>query len=311
MVAVNRWTGIEVRALMQAARLTYDGMAHQMGISNRMIGKWVAGGADITPRPVNQQALDTLLAQAQPDTRRRFIQTTMGMNSIVYDDADTDLIAATAEHPVRRHRLDGRPMTLIEQGVFLAGPTAQPVWLSAFWIDIHPVTNADYERFTTATGRTPPAHWTDGRFPEQLSDHPVVFVTWHDANDYATWAGKQLPTAHQWEKSARGARGAIYPWGDQATPFKCNVRESQIRHTTPVTRYHSGVSPYGVYDLCGNTWEWCSTSNTTDRYELKGSAFTSPFSRALPSAFNDANIAMLDDDTGFRCVTTDAADLLG
>jgi len=81
-----------------------------------------------------------------------------------------------------------------------------------------------------------------------------------------------------------------------------NCRESGIRNTTPVTTYASGVSRYGVYDLCGNTWEWCSTRPTPGRYELKGSAFTSPFLRCTPSAFNDAAADMLDDDTGFRCV---------
>lgn len=310
MVAVSRWTGVEVRALMQAARLTYADMAGQMGITDRMIAKWIAGGADITPRPVNQHALDSLLAKAAPDARRRFIQATMGLASIVYDDSDTALIGTAGEHTLRRHRIDGRLMALIEQGVYLAGADNRPEWLSAYWIDVYPVTNADYFRFTAATGHPAPPHWSRGRYPDLLADHPVVFVTWHDAAAYATWADKQLPTAQQWEKAARGGKGAAFPWGDQETPFKCNVRESRVRSTTPVDRYHSGVSSYGVYDLCGNIWEWCSTASGADRRELKGSAFTSAFARALPSAFNDANVEMADDDTGFRCATATDADLI-
>lgn len=151
---------------------------------------------------------------------------------------------------------------------------------------------------------TPPQHWNqDGKPPSTLLDHPVVFVTWHDAAAYAAWAAKSLPNSQQWEKAARGTRGDTYPWGSQLTPAKCNVRESGIRNTTPADRYHSGVSPYEVYDLCGNVWEWLSTESTPGRHELKGSAFTSPFSRATPSLFNDASADMLDDDTGFRCAT--------
>lgn len=132
-------------------------------------------------------------------------------------------------------------------------------------------------------------------------------MTWHDASAYAHWAGKALPTSRQWEKAARRSKGWNYPWGDGATAAKCNVQDAGIGHTTPVTRYQSGVSPYGVYDPCGNTWEWCSTETEPGRYELKGSAFTSPFTRAAPALFNDANAAMADNDTGFRCVAEKAA----
>lgn len=130
-----------------------------------------------------------------------------------------------------------------------------------------------------------------------------MFVTWHDASAYAAWSAKSLPTSQQWEKVARGTRGDLYPWGNQLTPEKCNVRESEVGRITPVNRYRSGTSPYGVYDMCGNVWEWLADSSESGRYELKGSAFTSPFFRATPSNFNDASAEMLDDDTGFRCVT--------
>ncbi|WP_308015661.1 formylglycine-generating enzyme family protein [Streptomyces huiliensis] len=177
--------------------------------------------------------------------------------------------------------------------------------VARFLIDVFPTTNADYARFVEATGHRSPKHWNaDARHPEPGFDHPVVWVTWHDAAAYAEWAGKSLPSSEQWEKAARGAAGRAYPWGDNATAAKCNVRDSNILRTTPVSRYRSGVSPFGVYDLCGNVWEWCATSSAPGRYELKGSAFTSPFSRAAPAAFNDAAADMSDDDTGFRCVAS-------
>jgi formylglycine-generating enzyme required for sulfatase activity len=126
-----------------------------------------------------------------------------------------------------------------------------------------------------------------------------VEVSWCGASAFATWAVKVLPTAWEWEKAARGTTGAVFPWGGNRTAAECNVRETGVGTTTSVSRYHSGLSPYGVYDLVGNVWEWCCTKTSAGRYELKGSALTSPLFRGDPAALNDANDFMQDDDTGF------------
>jgi transcriptional regulator with XRE-family HTH domain len=297
VTTVQRWSGVEVRALREARRMSLRDFAAHLGVSERMISKWEAGRDAIHPRPVNQAALDTVLARCDPDTRARFIHL-----------AGESLVPATADAPseiigdsLMRHPVDGSPMVLVDGSVFLSGPSNEPVWLPSCYIDVHPVSNADYARFVAATDRTPPQHWIDGRYPKRLADHPVVFVTWNDASAYAEWAGKSLPSSQQWEKAARGTRGNVYPWGDQPTPAKCNVRENGVGETTAGDCYQSGVSPYGVYDMCGNVWEWCSTESRPGRYELKGGAWTSPFNRATPSSFNDAASSMCDDDTGFRC----------
>ncbi|WP_324607632.1 SUMF1/EgtB/PvdO family nonheme iron enzyme [Streptomyces sp. NRRL WC-3742] len=305
LATVEVWTGVEVKALRQAKRMSIEAFAAHLGISDRMVSKWESRGADITPRPVNQAALDTSLAASGPEAHERFVRLTGSSDAVLSDQHAETEHALPRQHQIT-HPGDGKRMALVEAGVFLAGPEKRPIWLPDFYIDVFPVTNSDFSRFVAATGHPAPRHWPKGKCPDSLFDHPVVFVTWHDAAAYVLWAGKLLPTSQQWEKAARGPRGDAYPWGDQLTPAKCNSRESGIGRTTPVSRFHSGVSAYGVYDLCGNTWEWCSDESEPGRRELKAGAFTSPFARATPSAFNDADTTMFDDDTGFRCCFVEA-----
>ncbi|MER5465831.1 SUMF1/EgtB/PvdO family nonheme iron enzyme [Streptomyces sp. NPDC002668] len=278
--------------------------AVEIGISHRMLVTWEQRQESITPRAANQAALDTMLSCAGLAVQERFAALITAKAALKSDPRSEQLLRRD-ETQHKKHPVDGKLMVAIGEGIHLAGLNGKPTWLGTYCMDVCPTTNADYDRFVKATGHRTPQHWRDGHCPESLSDHPVVWVTWHDASAYAAWAGKALPTSPQWEKAARGAKGRIYPWGDAPTAAKCNVQDSGIGRTTPVTRYQSGVSPYGLFDMCGNTWEWCSTETSPGRHELKGSAFTSPFSRATPHLFNDADATMADNDTGFRCVSGD------
>jgi hypothetical protein len=142
---------------------------------------------------------------------------------------------------------EGTQVVRLEQGVFVART---------------PVTNAEYARFVAATGREPPRHWKGKTPPDELRDHPVVLVSWHDAVAYAEWAGVRLLTEHEWEKAARGIDGRIYPWGDEFDPARCNTDESGIGITTPVGRYSpDGNSPCGCADMAGNVWEWTASES--------------------------------------------------
>ncbi|WP_460086551.1 formylglycine-generating enzyme family protein [Streptomyces variabilis] len=277
--------------------------ANKVGISSRQLVNWENRGASITPFPGNQAALDTLLATAPPDAQWRFAQSLTEQAAVGHDERTEELLRRDPR--TIRHPVDGKVMVLVEEGIYLSGPKDTSIWVDAYRIDVYPTSNRDYEQFVRATGHQAPQHWPGERCPSGLRDHPVVWVTWHDATAYARWAGKALPTVEQWEKAARGPKGRAYPWGEEPTAAKCNTAESGIGGTTPVARYQSGVSPYGVFDLCGNVWEWCSTpgNDGPDRYQLKGSAFSSPFERAAPALENAANSLMKDNDTGFRCVT--------
>lgn len=293
MVTIRRWTGREARALREATRMSVREFAAHLGVSDRTVSKWEAGG--VTPRPDMQAALDTALQRCAQDVHIRFELLVGSPRSAVGP------VPEPTGPVLVRHPNDGKIMVLVAAGVFPSGPMDESIWLPAYYIDVYPTTNADYANFVAATDHPAPLHWVDGRIPEGVGNHPVVHVTHHDAVAYADWAGKRLPTAEEWEKAARGTHGRTYPWGDQPTPAKCNVRESGPGSTTRVDCYQSGTSIYGVHDLCGNVWEWCDTETEPGRYALKGSAFTSPFSRATPAAFNDAAATMSDDDTGFRC----------
>ncbi|MBA0053408.1 formylglycine-generating enzyme family protein [Streptomyces sp. AJS327] len=303
MSGVTRWTGREAGLLRKAMRKTGKTFADLVGVNQRQIPRWERRGETLELSLVNQAALDTVLAQADRDAQQRFAALLTERAAVEHDERAEELLRRDSR--ASKHPVDGKLMALVEEGIYLSGAEGRSVWLESYRIDVYPTTNADYATFVQDTGHRPPQHWVGGRCPAGLATHPVVWVTWHDATVYARWAGKELPSAAQWEKAARGSKGRAYPWGNGPTAAKCNVAETGIDATTPVSRYQSGVSPYGVFDMCGNVWEWCSTEERrgSGRYELKGSAFTSPFERAAPSLQNTANATMQDNDTGFRCVS--------
>jgi formylglycine-generating enzyme required for sulfatase activity len=128
------------------------------------------------------------------------------------------------------------------------------VFLDAFLIDRNLVTGGQYRTFLHANGRGRPTFFETGDITGRL---PVVAVDWFDARDYCQWLGKRLPTEAEWEKAARGTDGRTYPWGDEIDHSLANYGGGPGR-TTEVGSYETGVSPYGVYDMAGNVWQWLS-----------------------------------------------------
>lgn len=150
----------------------------------------------------------------------------------------------------------------LEEGPAMVSPVrgVQKIELPAFYIDKFEVTNGEYEEFVNETQRKEPPIWKilSATFKER-KDHPVTFVSYDDAAAYCKWRGKELPSEKQWEKAARGTDGRTYPWGEGYGGKEANATLSGETSTTPAGHFTGGQSPYGIFDMSGNVWEWTSS----------------------------------------------------
>ena len=135
---------------------------------------------------------------------------------------------------------------------------AHEVTVKPFFMDINEVTREQYQDFVSKTGHPAPANWTNKHFQPRTGQQPVTDVTWDDANAYAKWAGKRLPTEEEWEFAARGTDGRRYPWGNDWQLGNANADDAS-NGLADVGSY-KGASPYGVNDMVGNAWEWTDSN---------------------------------------------------
>ena len=193
-------------------------------------------------------------------------------------------------------------MILIPAGEFIMGEQnpalnrlpRKTINLYAFYIDQYEVANSQYEPFILADGYQNRELWSEAgwqfiqankidrplgldRALYNTPNQPVVGVSWYEAQAYAKWAGKRLPTEAEWEKAARGTDGRIFPWGNEMDWTRVGYRLLN-RRTWDVGSYPKGKSPYGVHDCASNVAEWVAdmpdqTDSDQPQHIVRGGAW--------------------------------------
>ncbi len=233
----------------------------------------------------------------------------------------------------------GLPMFLVPSGRFVMGSEGDgaqpnegpltPVILTSYYMSRLPITNGQYEKFDPSHAAKR-ASWANDK-------HPVLYVSWTEAEAFCQWLSKlegkiyRLPTEAEWEFSARGEDGRIFPWGSWSSvghfanfadartnfPWRDSLIDDGFAETAPVGSFPRGASPFGIEDLAGNVFEWCldtyesykgkevlnpRASQKTQQRVYRGGSWKSRMSslRATARAFNDP--AYLANDVGFRIV---------
>ncbi|MER9702215.1 CHAT domain-containing protein [Mesorhizobium sp. M0146] len=215
-------------------------------------------------------------------------------------------------------------------------------FIDAFRIDKYPVTNREYAEFVAQTGypiseiqssfQISGEGQNDDALAEMgslLSDlakrgfrpglgttkpnEPVVEISWFDAVEFCRWVRMRLPTAHEWEKAARGPNAFDWSYGNSPEISKCNVREANLEHTTPVTDYERWPSPYGCCDMSGNAMEWTATSVEgsdllDDNYVIKGGCWSFSIGEAQTWKLHTNPPTDLWNALGFRCCVSQTSE---
>jgi formylglycine-generating enzyme required for sulfatase activity len=220
----------------------------------------------------------------------------------------------------------GVSMVLVSAGPFTMGSDrgdvdevpVHSVYLDGFYIDKYEVTNALYKDCVNSNACYQPKD-INYFSNSQYADHPVVFVDWNMAKTYCEWRGEKLPTEAQWEKAARGTDSRTYPWGEGIDCSKANYLDCS-ENTSSVTSHPDGASPYGVYDMAGNVWEWVADWYSATYYQVspmenpsgpsegtlkvvRGGAWNVDTVAVYSSVRNAKDPSIADNDIGFRCVT--------
>jgi formylglycine-generating enzyme required for sulfatase activity len=212
-----------------------------------------------------------------------------------------------------------------------AEPNEKPehrVSLPGYYMSKYEVTNAQYRAFVNATGHAVPAHWVQGTIPVGEEQHPVVYVSWYDAQAFADWvrgeSGRafRLPTEAEWEKACRTAQGSLYPWGDSLPDSATANFGATMGDTTRVgTHSPQGDSTHGTADMAGNVAEWTNSLPrpypylVTDGREnesdpgpriVRGGAYWNDAAHVRCASRSSVVPVVRNDSTGFRLALSSA-----
>ncbi len=223
------------------------------------------------------------------------------------------------------------------------GAAEEDVDVEPFLLDVHCVTNQRFQKFVDAggydelefwpeeiwphlielkdrTGQAGPRYWRNGRHNAALAEHPVVGISWYEAQAYALWIGQRLPTEAEWQMAAswriKSSTDMMrrFPWGDAMDNARCNIWSSRLYGTVPVNEYPTGTAPNQVRQLVGNVWEWTDTEyiiaddenrpvlGEMPMHVVRGGAFDTYFEVQTTNYFRTGQIALSrTHNTGFRC----------
>lgn len=280
---------------------------------------------------------------------RQYSHIVMPKDGIAFDPESLRFAWRAIDHdmayvPAGSVTLLGEYATTSEDGLILVPQTIGACETGSIYLDRWCVTNEDYQafvaddgysnislwpeqilqsvlQFVDTTGQPGPAHWIKGLPAVGELSHPIVGVSWYEANAYAHWAGKRLPTSAEWQRAATWGKTASdatqetkYPWGNSFDPTYANTWASGSHQTASVNEFSGGSTPNGVRQLIGNVWEWMNTQyllaateeitvHTTDPMaEIRGGAYDSYFhSHATCQSRSAQILAARKINVGFRC----------
>jgi serine/threonine-protein kinase len=192
----------------------------------------------------------------------------------------------------------------------LRGFTLEPqerVFVPGFHIDRYEVTNAEYAQFVAAANRTPPSLWHGTTPPIGRENNPVADIRYEDAEAYALWKGKKLPTREQWVRAFRGDSDRLFPWGDDYDSSRANVGDNkQFPYTSPVTQTPQDVTATNVFNMVGNAAEYIRGVMQHEGRSwrvLKGASYNRlGFRYGIGSSQLLQPLDETAENTGFRCV---------